>query len=317
MRTKGKFIQTFALSLSELRDSVLHILLYRIFKVYLQKSSLSCYLVPTAILIATLLFTTSVSAQPFWLEQTNNNFIAIEVLKPKFAERESFSFLSAAYYLSGGFRLSQKLVLVGTLPVAHGGIRTLIEESRPELGFYEASETVIGDPYIGVQFHRAGATRFVEIGVWIPLLFDLNFPVSPVARSADYDRREAFVTAPTISGKLNYRHKNESNFVLLLRGGATIFFPETDRSEISIDSSIQAGYEGTRVRITGGLSSRFVVTTTEEGTIHTLGGSISYGFGSMRPGIHLRIVRGQHSFWVSSGDTVDYVFGLNFLAQLH
>ena len=288
--------------------------------IYLQKCLRSCNMLPVAILIATLQVAATVSAQPLWPEQISNNFIAFEVLKPKFEERDAFSFFSAAFYLPGGLRLNRKLVLVGILPTAHASIRVLRDSSHPQLGFFEASKMVVGNPYVGLQFRRPGSTRFIEIGAWIPLVPDLDFPVSSVAESADYDRREAFIAAPSINGKLHYHYKTESNVVLQLRGGSTIFFRGDDEfAEISLDYAVEAGYEGL-ISIIGGLSGRFLVTNDlgfGERTIHTLGGTVSFGLGKVRPAIHFHIAIGQNSEWVSSGDTIDYVFGLNLMTQAH
>jgi len=280
-----------------------------------------CYVLPMAILFATLQLTTSLSAQPIWLEQTSGNSIAIEVLKPNFKGDDDFTFISSALFLSGRFSLGGNLIFVGEVPLAHANLDDIkiVDPSTGETIFeldFE-SETIIGNPYVGLQFHKPGSNIFTEIGGRIPVTPDDKFSASSIGASADFDRLEAFASdLLAITGKINYHNKNASNLVIRLRGGPTVWIPTDEGdTELLLDYSAQVGYEGQQVSVIGGLTGRLIVTEEDldfgERTFHHLGASASLNLGTVSLGIHFRIPIDE-----DLSDSIDSVLGLNLVFQL-
>ena len=280
-----------------------------------------CYVLPMAILFATLQLTTSLSAQPIWLEQPSGNSIAIEVLKPNFKGDDDFTFISSALFLSGRFSLGGNLIFVGEVPLAHANLDDIkiVDPSTGETIFeldFE-SETIIGNPYVGLQFHKPGSNIFTEIGGRIPVTPDDKFSASSIGASADFDRLEAFASdLLAITGKINYHNKNASNLVIRLRGGPTVWIPTDEGdTELLLDYSAQVGYEGQQVSVIGGLTGRLIVTEEDldfgERTFHHLGASASLNLGTVSLGIHFRIPIDE-----DLSDSIDSVLGLNLVFQL-
>ena len=276
---------------------------------------------PMAILFATLQLTTSLSAQPIWLEQTSGNSIAIEVLKPNFKGDDDFTFISSALFLSGRFSLGENLIFVGEVPLAHANrddfkiVDPSTGETLFELDF--EPETIIGNPYVGLEFRKPGSSVFIEIGGRIPVTPDDKFSASSIGGSADFDRLEAFASdLLAITGKINYHNKNASNLVIRLRGGPTVWIPTDEGdTELLLDYSAQVGYEGQQVSVIGGLTGRLIVTEDDrdfgERTFHHLGASATLNLGAARPGVHFRMPLDE-----PLNDRIDFIFGLHLVLQL-
>ena len=178
-------------------------------------------------------------------------------------------------------------------------------------------ETIIGNPYVGLEFRKPGSSVFTEIGGRIPVTPDDKFSASSIGGSADFDRLEAFASdLLAITGKINYHNKNASNLVIRLRGGPTVWIPTDEGdTELLLDYSAQVGYEGQQVSVIGGLTGRLIVTEEDldfgERTFHHLGASASLNLGTVSPGIHFRIPIDE-----DLSDSIDSVLGLNLVFQL-
>ncbi len=285
------------------------------------KRLIFCYKLQIVILFASLQFTTSLLAQPIWLAQTSDKSIAIEVFKPNLAGDFGFSFMSSALFLSGRFSLGSNLIFVSEIPLAHAHqddiniVNPLTGETMFEFDF--DPETIIGNPYIGLEFRKPGPGVFAEIGMRIPITPDDKFSAPSFGAMADYDRLVAF--APdlfTITGKINYQNKNVSNLIIRLRGGPTVWIPtEEGDTELVLDYSAQVGYEGQLVSIIGGFTGLLIVTEEELGmgerTVHHLGATASFNLGTLHPGVLFRIPIDE--FLEAS---IDFIFGLNLLLDL-
>ncbi|MFQ5772250.1 MAG: hypothetical protein ACE5HX_17070 [bacterium] len=254
-----------------------------------------------------IFFVTSLSAQSIWLDQSQENSIALEILKPNFDRDDYFTFISSALFLTGRFSLGENVIFVGELPFVHGGF---------DSDFGSESETIIGNPYVGFELHKQGSPGFAEIGVRIPLTPDENW-ASDVGIFSDFDRFEAFRTnILALTSMANYRNKSASNVVLRLRGGPSllIYTGEGGDTDFWLAYSGQVGYEGEQVSVIGGLTGRFYIS--EGGgdlgnrTFHQLGVAASLGLGTVRPGIHFRIPIDDYL-----NNFIDFVFGFNLGIQ--
>ncbi|MFQ6113378.1 MAG: hypothetical protein ACE5NG_04715 [bacterium] len=267
-------------------------------------------IIATSSLMSPLVLLSPLSAQTIWLNQGQDNSIAIEVLKPEFDGDDDFTFISTAWFLSGRFSLGENVMIAGELPIAHGGIDT-------DFGVDE-SQTVIGNPYVGFEIRRQGSSMFAEIGVRPPLTPDDNPFASFVGLFSDFDRLEAFTPdILTVTGKVNYHRTNASKVVFRIRGGTALLINtegKGDDTELFLDYSGQVGYEGDQFSLIGGLTGRFLASEDGdlgERTVLQLGLAASVGLRNVRPGIHLRIPLDDDLTGV-----LDLVAGLNLGVQL-
>ena len=142
--------------------------------------------VTVAVVLSGFIVASPIWGQPIWLNQSqsNGNFLAVEFMKPSFKLDNDLTFLSSAWFVSGRFLIRNNLFLVGEIPIAHGKI-------DGEFGSSD-SETILGNPYGGVEIRRSGSNIFGEIGLRVPIAADDKYIATGVGQLADSDRLEAF-----------------------------------------------------------------------------------------------------------------------------
>lgn len=267
------------------------------------------------IILITLQITSPLSAQSIWLDQDKNNFIAIEFLKPEFTGYDSYSFFSSVIFLSGRHAVNENIILIGELPFAHCNYSYYN-------WFYwdtEISETVFGNPYLGVEVYGHESPVFGEFGLRLPLTSYDKYHATSFGAFSDYDRFEAF--APdlvSLSAKGNYLHKYNQFVSFRLRLGPTLWI-NTSRSggdtELRLDYAGQILYKYKIVSFLTGISGRFLLDSPNldfnERATHQFSIAGSVGIGSFRPGIYFRTPIDGNLY-----DFLDYVFGLNLGVQL-
>lgn len=248
--------------------------------------------------------------QSIWLDHTQKKSIAIEILKPTLDGDDNTTFVSSAIFLSGRFTLSPNLLFVGELPFAHHGIDT---------DFRKHTETVIGNPYIGLEFRSPSSPVFAELGVRVPITPDDKGFASDMGIFADLDRFEAFTPdVLTVAGKVNFYRKSDRNIVFRIRSGPSLFINTRrdagDDVELFVDYSAQIGLEGRRVSLIGGITGRLLVTEEDlnfgERSFHHLGAALSLNLVKVRPGIHFRVPIDD-----DFAEVVDFIFGVNLGIQ--
>lgn len=265
-----------------------------------------------AIFISSLVHS-SLNAQPIWLDHGLKNYVAIEILKPNFRGDSNLSFITSALFLSGRFAISERIVFVSELPLAHAGFDN-------DFGGSSDSETAIGNPYFGFEVRTPESPVSVELGLRLPVIPEDKFLVSLVGSGSDFGRFEAFRhDLFLILGKVDFQQKNASNVFTRIRFGPTIWLQTgddfDDDTEIWFDVSIQTGYQGTRVNVMGGLTGRMLVSEEDlnfgERTFYEFGATTSFNLGKTRPGIHLRAPIDENL-----DSLVDFVVGLNLAVQI-
>lgn len=160
-------------------------------------------------------FVSPVSAQSFWLaqSQSDENSITVEFAKPNFEKIFDVTTLTSLWFVSGRFAVGKNIVIVGELPLAYGKIDVDGADS----------ETVIGNPYGGIEVRKAGSNLFGELGVRLPITADDKPVASFVGTNGDLDRLEAFVPDLFgIVGRVNYQGIHASNVLIRLRVGPAV-----------------------------------------------------------------------------------------------
>jgi len=272
------------------------------------KKSLSCFML--AALSFTVLLSASLRAQSIWLDRSHDKTFGLEILRPNFKTENNDEVSGLALFLSMRAPLSQQFHFVVELPF----VKSNFESSS--IFFRSGSQSMIGNPYFGLELGRKSSPIFGEFGVRLPLASEDKFGAALVGFSTDFDRLEAFIpnTVP-ITGMLNYHHRDASGFALRLRSGPSLLINTGgDDTELFIGYSAQAGYESERFSLLGGLTGR--ANMTEEGddfgerSVHQLGFNASAGFGKVRPGIHFRLPLDE-----GLKESIDSVFGFNLGIQ--
>ena len=260
------------------------------------------FLVSTVFLFP-VLTPTLLQSQTIWTNVGRNKSFTVEYLRPNLEGDNDLSGLSSALFLSGQFRINRLTNLILELPLAR------LEESGSA---FEIDQTMVGNPYIGLEIRSRSSSNFVELGIRPPIASESKVLAAAVGIATDSDRLEAFVpNLISLSGKINQYNKGDSGGISWFRAGPTIWIPtEGGDSEIFIDYAGLYGFEGIRLVISLGVTGRFLVTADEgnfgERSFHQLGGTASLRFGNLLPGVHYRIPLDEDSKRI-----IDHVFGFN------
>jgi hypothetical protein len=239
----------------------------------------------------------------------------VEWLKPVFDDGNEVSVLTSSLVISAQATLTDRLMLVGELPVATAHFNSL-----PEFQDAETPSTSVGNPYFGLEVRSSDAPLFLEVGFRPPTTDDPGFWPSAIGSLTDLNRLGAY-TVNQLPFQLvgNYYHDPASSpLSARLRVGPEVFFPTVGGAPATmvltyggqgwytaLDERLRAGLGLTgrwnTVRNAGfGDSSLHHVTTTLQGT-----------FGDFQPGVVVRL-----PFEASYRDAFNAVIGLTVTVSL-
>ena len=274
------------------------------------KRSSSWSTLATALAVFLLAYPATLSAQSVWMGQRPPKSFSIEWLKPSF-DGSDVGFLTSALFLSGRVPLADNVRLTAELPVAH-----VSSDSE----FDDASDTAIGNPYLGIELGESTGSLWGEIGVRAPLASSDNEAVF-VGILADFDRFEAFVPdVLSIVGQATLASRSTSGFSVRLRGGSSVLI-NTDKEafedggELYLAYSGQGWYAAGPVQIGAGVTGRMLVTEDDlslgERSIHQGGLSLIATLGKVQPGIYVKVPLDE-----DLKDSLNFVAGLNLTVLL-
>lgn len=258
----------------------------------------------------TALFPIALQAQSIWLDRSQDKSIGLEVMRPNFSAEEGDEVSGLLLFLSLRAPMTPQFRFVGELP--------FVRSSYESNSFFarSGSQSTVGNPYLGFEIGQRGAPFLGEFGIRLPAASEDKFGAVLMGIVSDYDRLEAFIpNTVSITGMLNYCHREASGFALRLRGGPSLLLnTDEDDTELFIGYSVQAGYEAPRFSLLGGFTGRAIMTEEDadfdERSIHQLGFNVSAQFGKLRPGLHLRLPLDD-----DLQESLDAVLGFNLILQ--
>lgn len=258
----------------------------------------------------TALFPIALQAQSIWLDRSQDKSIGLEVMRPNFSAEEGDEVSGLLLFLSLRAPMTPQFRFVGELPFVRSSYESNFFFTR------SGSQSTVGNPYLGFEIGQRGTPFLGEFGIRLPAASEDKFGAVLMGIVSDYDRLEAFIpNTVSITGMLNYCHREASGFALRLRGGPSLLLnTDEDDTELFIGYSAQAGYEAPRFSLLGGFTGRAIMTEEDadfdERSIHQLGFNASAQFGKLRPGLHLRLPLDD-----DLQESLDAVLGLNLVLQ--
>ncbi len=221
------------------------------------------------------------AAQTVWTRPYQSNQISLEVIGPQF-EDDALDPTSGAAYLSVTHSLTDNIELVAELPAAR-------------LDSAGTSDTVLGNPYLGVGLSGTRTPFLIELGIRFPVLEDPG-AAAFAGSFTDVARTRAFQFDETlVSGLANWRVPLGRASTVRLRGGAVYAeFPNRVdgrrrvEQDVRLKYNAQLWYEGDRTIL--GLTLAGEGTLTAPGgygskSRHWIAGTIIGDFDFVRPGL--------------------------------
>ncbi len=268
-------------------------------------------------LVLLLIAVPSLNAQAIWTHQPTERGVALEALKPTFAENDGVKFSTSALFFSGFTRIGEHFRVIGELPVVHYGF----EPSQNQQGNENISETAVGNPYLGMQYRTTEQRFTADVGVRFPVMSEDKPFAEQTGFYSDLERQDAFIPdALGFIGNGQYRYRFENGLFAGVRGGGSFLINTQkdegeDASDFYLNYGLFAGYEAERFNITGNFDGRFLTTHDEggfgENSLHLLAFSGNYKAGKISPGLMVKVPLDK-----DLSDVVDFVVGLQVAVNL-
>jgi len=256
----------------------------------------------TALLLGLILAPTMVCAQSIWTEHLPGRAFTVEYLQPNFSGSSSSSG-DFVLFLAGRFPAWEDTRLVIDLPVARGS-------RESDLHSDGESNTIVGNPYLGVEIRRPDSNSYAEIGFRMPITPGDSYLARNIGQMTDIDRQEAFLTdifTASIIGNFLVDPPIENSSMRIRFGPA--FWLGSGNIDVLLDYSLQGSYTMDRVKLTTGISGRFIATSDigdfGARTLHQFGVSGSVNLDRYQPGLFLRLPIDKEL-----SDSIDFVLGL-------
>ena len=265
------------------------------------------------LLAAALLFSARpASTQPLWIDIQDQSNISFEWLKANYESELDFSFFTSTVYLSGTFVVNPSFRIIADIPFSSYSASF----DDPYGTSVESSGSVLGNPYIGVEFGNDERSFFAEGGIRLPAAEHNKRQERNAAnygRFADFMRLAAFTDDYIpICVMLNGQPMWQDGIMRLrLRLGSLILTPNKDRSGGDVFIVLGAYYIydtkdfTLRIGYTGALGFE-QDDTFSEAFYDEVGIGVQKQFGNWVPGIMLRLPLGE-----PLSETVNYTLGLN------
>jgi len=260
-------------------------------------------------LFAVFTAASSASAQSVWTDQSSEGGVSLEFVKPQFAGENKPDFLTSVAYLSSRFAIGPKVLAEVELPVSRFSYSS---------DNWDASETAIGNPYLGVRIPGNGVDT--RIGIRLPVASSDDGSALGIGFVGDYDRFEAYLPdVLTVSSSVMGLLKPSDQFTLKLGGGpvVSVLTKDTggDQAEVFAQYALLAEVKTSPVIVQGGFTGRAIVTESDlsfaERSVHQFGLGVTRSSGTFRPGAHLRVPIDD-----DLGDAIDFVVGVHFTVVL-
>ena len=244
---------------------------------------------------------TPAGAQSLWMQRDADHTVSLEFLRPSLEGADS-DLLSGAFFLTGRAALSPRIAIVGELPyVSHSSTQTGTDFLGNEITTSVSSST-IGNPYVGMEARLGNGPAFLELGARPPLASDDEFEAFVTGFTSDVTRTMTFLPdVASIQMAINLREITPSKLAYRVRLCPTVAIPTEGSDDVELFTmySIQIGYQGSAVRVGGGMSGEALVTedfgNLGSRTRNQLELHADFLRGSIRPGLDLHIPLGTEA----------------------
>lgn len=271
----------------------------------------SLRLIRFGILSFFLLLPFTVSAQTLLGSWNARRSALIEWYKPAFSNSDPYSFTSSALYLNLKVPATDKIAFEADFPWIYSDLR------QSEFPDYSNRQTYgIGNPYLGVAFHRPMSILFLQAGLRLPLARFNSWPAQYLGEYSDISRPGSFFDrAWTFRFMGGVHYENVTGFGLRLKAGPDIVVDQNfSEGNIYFNYCGQMRFDARLFEVGGGLQGRILLNQSgafRDRTVNEafLEGSTSVGF--LQPGMYIALPIDNHF-----ASIVKYIIGFNVRIRL-
>ncbi len=258
----------------------------------------------------------SASSQATWTTYGDGNSIGIEVLKPDFERDERLHFPTGVAFLSARFAVRENVTFVGGLPFAFADFDQSVFVQNQVQRVTTATETAIGNPYLGLEIKHPHSKSFSEIGIRLPLAPDREFTARQVGLVSDQNRWEAFINDMIpVMVRINLKDSIAAKTFWRVRFGPTLWIFTQDNigddAELFVDYAGVFGYNNEGITIQGGIAGKALVTAEDanlaERSLHYFFVHSNLHFDRLHPGLSLQVPLDEDA----GNNLFNFVVGIN------
>lgn len=278
-----------------------------------------------AFIFGLVLLSPDLNAQSAWLPPTDGSSVSVEVYR---LDRPSTlnNFNGTIIFLSARLRKSSGLTYVIEVPAVRSDKRFSPVSPTPQ-----KAQTAVGNPYLGISFAKNQSSSFtLDAGIRLPLAPNGKPTARVVGLESDFDRWEAF--GPDLfSMRVLFGGKWSGSTSPLItkwiKVGGTVIGPTNNQdSDLLIDFQAGLRFIEDNLNFNTAIIGRTLLTQSGlsfmERSEFILGFDASLTFGSIRPGLHIRVPLTDNGLFdlgrrLSSviGANLTYLFGGNNRAK--
>ncbi len=260
-------------------------------------------------------------AQISWLRPEKDKTVTLQMLHVALNGDSYIAFPSSLLFLSGRFPMGENLHFVAEFPMSY------VNYDHDYFDWYSqrkiSSQTLLGNPYLGVETSKPGSTAIFKLGGRIPIASKEKDDAAALGVLGAFDRAEGF--GPDIFSatmQAGYRYDSESGYTLKGLIGPTLLVSTASGQDHS--SEVWADYQG-EVRLHGsrltagiGLTGRYLLSaehvgdmTFGERIVNQVGFAMTVDAGRIEPGVHVQVPLDE-----DLNDAVQVVYGLVLTVKL-
>jgi hypothetical protein len=236
----------------------------------------------------------ALSAQSVWTgppERTDQ--VSVEWLRPEFDDEGTVSFFTSSLFLTGRAAVSDRLSVVGELPMSYARVETENLFGDPQT----ISSTVVGNPYLGIEWWGRTKSFFLELGGRVPAASNPPEFAAAAGTLTDLNRLGAYAVDQVpvrIVGNYQYTAPS-SNLSVRLRGGTETSFPTAEQAtgDALLAYGAQGWYRRAPFGVGVGITGRWSLTQGDAGfresSFHQISAALRGTFGRVQPGLLVRM----------------------------
>lgn len=251
-----------------------------------------------------------VMSQSIWLLPSAGNSISLEVFKSDWAGSSNVSPGSSVWFLTGQFRTSPSVRVVGELSLSRFNLKSA--------GLFNSEVgSAVGNPYFGLLLNSENSSLIGELGVRVPVTSGRKLLTSVNGWYSEFDRWEAFIPDLLVArGRIGGKSIDGSgNVQAQILGGGTFWYPiQGGEKELFVDAVAKMWFRGDIFMFGTTFSGRALITESgnifSELTEFQIGFGVYGNFGKVQSGIHAHFPL-QSEGLIGMGQAVESVFGIN------